>query len=232
VLAGFDRVVLEVVDGAEAAGRYGLAYLVADGALSLFAMALHYAVYPRITRLWEAGDLGRVRDTLRQAVDHFLILASVVIVAASIAGPQILSWIGGSHFEISSLALVMLLVGIALFRLGEFDAIGFHLAVDTSGLGRRFAIAGGICLPVSIALIVALGIDGAALSTLISYLIFWLCVRWRNPASDVAVYPVRNLVLVAAFTASAAVVAHALPLSVGVAAIALPATLLYVLPRL
>jgi O-antigen/teichoic acid export membrane protein len=234
VLAGFDRVALEVVDGASAAGRYGFVYLIADGALSLFAMALHYAAYPRLARLWEATEADLARATLRRVVGYFLIVAATVVAAAAIVGPDTVSILAGEDFEISAGAIMMVLIGIAVFRLADFEAMGFHLARDSSGLARRYAIAAGVGLPLALALIVELGIDGAALSTLLAYLGFWICIRWRNPLAEVTQYPASGLIYVIVCAGATTGVALSLPLALGLAitTLVLPAALALGLLRL
>lgn len=202
LLNGLDRVVLSIFDSESAAGKYVYTYLIVDGALSLAGMAVHYAVYPRVTRSWEADEVGDTRGLIRHANDLFLVVAGGVIALVAVLGDAALVALAGENFRVSTTAILAIALGVTFYRLGEFEAIGFHLALVPRRLARRFLLAAAISVPLTFALVAALGVTGAALATLLGYFAFWCAVRIGNPLDAVCNYPWRRLLTVAVWIAA------------------------------
>jgi O-antigen/teichoic acid export membrane protein len=211
VLAGLDRTLLAGFVGEAAAGRYAFTYLLAEGAVVVGALALEYAIFPRVARLWESDNRAEAQRVVSRAVDVFLIIALPVAVGGAIFGSSFVTWIGGSGFHVPSAAPALICVGLILFRLAMFDAISFQLSIATGALARSFLLATVMAVPITVVAILLWEELGAAVATMVSYMLLWVVVRSTQPRRSIRPYPALRLTY-----------AGVLGIALGVAAARLP----------
>lgn len=195
VLAGLDRLILAGTAGLTEAGRYAAAYLIADGAVSLPAMLLHYAAYTSIVSAWEAGDLEAAQRVQERTVDVLIIFGVTVVFAFAVVGEDVVRLLSGAAFSVSSQVLVVISASLLLYRIGTFEAVGYHLRLETGRLAATYGSAALVCGPVTTAAILLWDLAGAAIGTAVSYLVFLLLIRARSPCRATTRYPSRKLAL-------------------------------------
>jgi len=217
VLAAFDRTVLAALDGARVAGAYAATYIVVDSGISLVGMLIHYTVYTSAVTRWEMARVQSTRAIVVGACDVFLVLASAVVAVVGVAGSRIASVVGGNGYAVPRLVPLAVAGGVLLFRLANFEMIGFELTMRPGALAGTFGLAAAFCLPATVAAVAVGGLSGAAVSTLLSYVLFWLLVRRRSPLREVTGYPARRVVAVLLVNTVFIAAARQLPLACGLA---------------
>ena len=196
ILAGFDRLALASVSGDSAAGQYGATYLLADGSISMVALVLTQAAYPTLVGRWEEGAEVATRDALRTTVDVFLIVGTSVIGILAIGGSDLIEAVGGRGFAVPDVVPVLIGIGLLLYHMGRFEAIGFELSLTSGRLAATFVAAAAACIPITLLAVLVGGLTGAAVSTAVSYAIFWALVRLRSDRTDITAHPTSRLVAV------------------------------------
>ncbi|MDD4256001.1 MAG: polysaccharide biosynthesis C-terminal domain-containing protein [Methanofollis sp.] len=134
-------------------------------------MALHTTLYPKISRWHADGALDRVTLSLARAVTYSLLLAVPVAVGGWILGDRLLYFFYGAGFAAgaSALAVLLLVQVVNVFMYLQTMCLN---AIDRP---RESFYATGTAAVVNIvldlALIPVLGIEGAAIATLVTMLV-------------------------------------------------------------
>lgn len=186
VLAGLDRLVLAAVDGSAAAGRYAVAYIVADGAVGLLASVAYFTAYARVLNRWHAADRDGARRDLHRVIEVWLIASITIVACLALEGQALADAVGGDGFHVGASIPAAVGGGILLYRLGVFEAIGFDVHLQSRELASTAVVAGAIGIPLTIAAIVAAGATGAGWATLACYAIAFALLRRRNPARELS----------------------------------------------
>lgn len=208
LLSAADRVVVERIEGLEAAGAYYIAYAV--GSLAIFLVAaVNGAWSPAI---FGAEEAGRWRFLAASAVEITRI-AAWTAAALIVAAPVVLRLFAPPDYDVSGLGVVSLIVAAsALPYLWYLSS--WNLAIWYGRTGR-LAVASVAAVVVNIALCVVLigplGLEGVAAATLLAYvflgLLTWL---WTRPLAAIP-WEVSGLAAAAAPAAVATAIALALP---------------------
>jgi O-antigen/teichoic acid export membrane protein len=178
LLSAGDRVVVERLEGLPAAGAYYVAYAI--GSLGVFLVAgLNGAWTPMI---FGSGRETRWRFLADSAVD-VLRVAAPVIAAIAVGAPCALAVFAPSDYDLAGLGTVSALVALA--SLGYLGYVTQANVIVWRGRTAVLAVATPLAAALNIALcfllIPPMGLDGAALATLIAYAflawITWLRAR-------------------------------------------------------
>ena len=196
LLSAADRVVVERIEGAAAAGNYYIAYAV--GSLGVFLVAaMNGAWSPAI---FAAEEEGRWRFLADSAV-AITRLAAWAAAALTIAAPLALRLFAPADYDVADLGLLSALVAVsALPYLWYLSSA--NLAIWRAKTGRLAAssvVAVVLNLGLCAALVGPLGLEGAALATLVAYTFLgaltWLWTRslatipWDHSALALAAAP-------------------------------------------
>lgn len=157
--------VLQFFCGVEDVGIFSVAVQAAEG-LWFISSAIGVVIYARVGMLprHEAAEL--TARSMRNALFIIFVLGVVLALVAGVALPLLF----GSAYDAAVAAFRLLLPGVIIFGLGRIFSTFF-----TNALGRPrvpLLIAGtslALSLPLCLLLIPALGMNGAALATSISY---------------------------------------------------------------
>lgn len=165
-----DVIMVGSISGTQAAGLYTVAVRGAE--LVVFVlMAAGLALGPTISRLYAAGEMQRLQRLVTRA-SRLVFLISLPIALALILFGQWFLLIFGEEFTQSSTALSILCIG-TLFN-SIMCAVGLLLMM--AGYERRAAVGVGIGAGLNVALnallVPRLGIEGAALATATSTVVW------------------------------------------------------------
>lgn len=208
MLSAADRVVVERIEGAAAAGSYYIAY--AAGSLGIFLVAaINSAWSPAI---FGAEEHGRWRFLADSAV-AITRVAALAAAALTLAAPLVLRLFAPADYDVADLGGVSLLVAVSTLPYLWYLSSA-NLAVWRARTGR-LAISGIAAVVLNLVLcallVEPLGLEGAAAATLVAYAFLgaatWL---WTRPLASIPWDP-GALALAAVPAALAVAVALALP---------------------
>jgi len=205
VLNAGDRILLQRLAGAEAVGRYQIAYTLGYAAVMVIGLMSatwtprFAAVADRVVR-WQL--IGATRDTI-------LRLLAPVVLGIAFGAPVALRIVAPASFRPEALLPVVVLVVLSAYPVAAGSASGRMLVTD--GRTRAFALCTAAAAVVNLGLnaltIPAYGIVGAATSTLLAYVV--QCLLQRAVVGERAAFPrtpprvlVQSAVVVALASAS------------------------------
>lgn len=172
-----DLVMLGWFSTSENVGIYRVA--VQGAAIVGFGLnAMNMVVAPEFARLYAGGDFARLQRTVTNCARVVLLLTlPIVVLLALFAGPVIVL-VFGAEYSAGQFPLALLAAG----QLGNalFGSVGFLLNMTghERDAARGLVIAAVVNVMLNLALIPALGVNGAALATAFS-LIMWNVLLWR-----------------------------------------------------
>lgn len=176
VLNAGDRIVLQRLVGPAEVGRYQIAYTVGFVALQLLGQT-STAWTPRFAAVADEAVRWRLIGTSRNSLFRVL---SPVLLGVVLASPVVLRVFAPASFRPEGLLVVVLLVVASAYPVTAAGATSKMLvtARRTRPLAVWAATAAAVNLVLNIALVPGLGIEGAALATLVAYLVLAGGQRW------------------------------------------------------
>jgi O-antigen/teichoic acid export membrane protein len=171
-----DLIVVVAMLPLSAVGRYSVAVVLAE-ALLIATRAISSTVYGKIPTRSERQAV----ELTVTAVRHSLIVGAAGMVAIAVGGRLLLGPVVGSSFTRAWVPMTILMPGVVALGLGEQFKPYLLIRLERS---REYMISATgamlVNLGLAIALIPTLGLDGAALSTTVSYLGGALYLAWRS----------------------------------------------------
>lgn len=168
-----DRYMLAwLVDEAEA-GKYAVGYDLAGNSIMMVMNAINLAAYPMIVKLLDQKGKKAALDYFNTYVVLLLGISIPAVMGLSLVGPDLVHLMIGEEYQ-DSVILLLPWVASALFFMG-LGAFYFHLPFQLGnknfGIFKIAAITAVINLSLNFLLIPKMGMHGAAISTLLSFMI-------------------------------------------------------------
>lgn len=174
VMSAGDRIVIERVDGAAAVARYQVIYVVA---------ALGILLLNSINNAWSPLVYGGSDDDrwirLRETSDVVVAIAAIIATGLGVGGPAAVRLLVPGEFIAEDIAVICALVAGSALPYAIFIAYALPLFHErrTTSIAIATVIVAAANLALNAALVPAVGIVGAALATLLSYLGLGLAIR-------------------------------------------------------
>lgn len=165
-----DRFFIIHLLGVNEAGIYTFSYNLI-GAAFMINTAIAYVIYPYISRMWVNNEKHRVKQVLENGQNLFLYFAIPITSGLVFLYPDIVNIMAGGDFVIDR--QLVLLIALGHIFLGIYSINGY--VVDLSHKTTTFLviliISASINMLLNFLLIPIIGLQGAALSTFVAYLI-------------------------------------------------------------
>ncbi|PID46256.1 MAG: hypothetical protein CSB47_04840 [Proteobacteria bacterium] len=168
-----DRYMLAwMVDKAEA-GKYAVGYDLAGNSIMMVMNAINLAAYPMIVKLLDQKGQEAALEYFNTYVILLLGISIPAVVGLSLVGPDLVYLMIGEKYQ-ESVVLVLPWIASALFFMG-LGAFYFHLPFQLGnknlGIFKIAIFVAIINLLLNVLLIPRMGMHGAAISTLLSFMI-------------------------------------------------------------
>jgi len=171
LLLFLDRLFVQAFHGSRELGLYALAFSVANTALYGLFMLLGFTVYAEVVALFEADGRRAAVDFLRATMRTYYAIAIPVACSVAFFAKDVIGLLAPPSFERAARMVPLLAAGLLLQAILPFTTKPFILERTP----RRIAWAAGIGVAANVVLNFALippyGGEGAAIATLISYVI-------------------------------------------------------------
>ena len=171
VVASSDRYVISFFLGVTAVGIYSAAYILGNIPYMLSGL-LSFVLLPTVSRLYDENKINEVKTYLSYTLKYFLALTIPFIFGTAILGKQVLSLF--STLEIAAQGhYVVSIVALSTLFLGVYNVIAHILILvkKTKIIGAVWIISASVNLGLNILIVPRLGVLGAAITTLVSYLL-------------------------------------------------------------
>lgn len=169
VVSSSDRYVIAYFLGATSVGIYSAGYGLGT-ILFMVAIAIDIVLFPTLSRLYDEGQMYRVKTHLSYSLKYFLALAIPFVFGAAILSEPVLRIFSTPDIA-SEGNLIVPLVALAtlFFGISVVMTQSLRLVKKTRILGAAWIVAGLVNLLLNILLIPHIGILAAAITTLIAY---------------------------------------------------------------
>lgn len=161
-------------------GEVGVYRVVVQGAgLVVFALQIvNMTIAPQVARLHAAGETERLQQMVTRSARLTLLGALPVVLVLVVFGRSTLDLVFGLEYAAGYAALAILAIGQLINAAMGSVGLLLNMTGHERETARGVAIAVALNAPLNLALIPWLGMDGAALATAISLLV-WNLLLWR-----------------------------------------------------
>lgn len=169
VISGIgDRYVLQILMGPEAVGLYSVGYGVTTHLKSLLTVMM-FAVTPMYLAIWDEKGRQPTESFLSSVLDYYLMATIPAIFLFSVYGGDVMVLLASSKYEMGKV-IIPYLAGPLLLHGGiTIYTAGLYIQKKTKYILYFTLGAGGLNVILNIFMIPAMGLVGAAVATLISY---------------------------------------------------------------
>jgi O-antigen/teichoic acid export membrane protein len=171
-------ILLGVLDSADAAGMFNVAFRVAAFTSFLF-LAASYPLYPNVARLWAVGDPAAIQRLLTRAARIVLLVSVILALAFLVFTDQILA-IFGSEFPDAAVALRILVVAELVKVLTGFGGIALVMTSQETSMARAAGVGVVLNILLAVVLIPVWGVEGAATASAVSTVASSAYIAWLS----------------------------------------------------
>jgi O-antigen/teichoic acid export membrane protein len=171
-----DRYVLQYVMGAEAVGVYSVGYNTGSLAQSLLARPLRMAIVPMYLALWAAKGTAATTEFLGKALRYYCMLGVPLALTVTWYREEIITLLVTSRFIESAEILPFIIAPLVLYGGYGIFAAGLYIHKKTSVLMYSTIVAAVVNVLLNLVLVPRYGLLGAALATLIAYVVLAVIV--------------------------------------------------------
>jgi O-antigen/teichoic acid export membrane protein len=149
--------------------NYSVPYNLCDYITGIIVTAFQFAFFPMIMNLWNQGKHAQVDLQVRSAIRYYCMIALPMIFGTIALGDQLIVFFASEKYSGTSHILPYVIIGVMLQGLFLPLMIGLHFSKKTQVMLKLSWWAAFLNITMNIILIPAMGILGAAIATLFSY---------------------------------------------------------------
>lgn len=167
-----DRYLIEAMLGVSALGQYSASYNLTSYIDVIILAALMQAVKPAYMQMWESKGKLPTQGFLSDGFRMYMVVGIPFIAMFSITSPYLLGILAGEKYSPGTVIIPYVAISFWLDGAMHFLAAGLYIFKNTKVLMGWSLMATIINLGLNVLLIPRFGITGAAIVTIISYVIF------------------------------------------------------------
>lgn len=168
-----DRYMLAWLSGEAEAGKYAVGYDLAGNSILMIMNAVNLAAYPMIVKLLDTKGKEAALEYFKTYAILLLGVSIPAVVGLSLVGPNIVDLVIGEQYK-ASVTLLLPWVSTAVFFMGAgafYMHLPFQLGNNNMGIFKIAGTVAVINLVLNYLLIPKMGMQGAAIATLLSFMI-------------------------------------------------------------
>lgn len=170
-----DRYVIGCFMGASAVGIYSAAYGL-GAVLAFFYVPLSGVLFPAMVKSYENGKIQEVKTYLRYSLKFFLMFAIPSFFGLSVLSKSLLVTLATSEFAAAYMVVSIVALATLLYYCGSTNLNVLNLFKETKKVGIIYGVSALINVILNIALVPKIGIMGAAIATLVTFMIHLIIV--------------------------------------------------------
>lgn len=175
VISLSDRYVIGYFLGMASVGIYSAAYNIGS-IVGIFMGPISLNLFPTISNLYENNKIAELKTHLKYSLKFYLLLAIPSLFGLAVLSKPLLATLTTSEFVSAYLIVPIVAFGMILFNCSFIGSDVLTLLKRTKVIGLTYGIAALLNLILNIILVPIIGIFGAAISTLLTFLIFAVVV--------------------------------------------------------
>lgn len=171
-----DRYIIQAVLGENELGMYSASYNLTSYLDLILLAAMMQALRPYYMQLWESEGVEKTRTFLSDGLHFYIVVGVPLITLFSLVSPHLLNFLASDKYAPGTIIIPFVAFSFLLEGSMQFLAAGLYIEKNTKTLMLWGLLATSLNVGLNLLVIPAYGILGAALVTIISYLIFVLGV--------------------------------------------------------
>lgn len=170
VLDSGDRLLVQHYMGSEPLGYYSAAYNVSTYVEEALMVPINLALFPIYMKLWVEKGQHETQAFLSRSLNGFLALAVGVTCVVLLTSRDVIVVLASSKFQDAYKLLPVLVVGLLIYAIHIFLNAALLIYKKTATMTRLVVYACAVNILLNVVLIPRIGLQGAAIATLVSYL--------------------------------------------------------------
>jgi O-antigen/teichoic acid export membrane protein len=178
ILDSGDRALVRAYLGANPLGLYSVAYGLASYVNNLLIIPLSLAILPIYMRLWNSEGREMTIQFVSVSFDAFLVAAFGLLAIASVSARDGVALMASAKYRGADALIPPLVAGLLVYAMQVFLNAGLLIEKKTVTMAAVFAISALLNIGLNVILLPRVGLQGAAVATLISYLFCTALLTW------------------------------------------------------
>lgn len=174
ILNNSDRYIIRIIINSSAVGIYYANYSLISAAFSMLSNAIMKGSYPAILKAWNEHNKTKTLNLISQAVRHFLLLAMPAIAGISVLAQKFAQIVLDVDYVEGYTVMKWIAIGMTFSALTEYSNKYWELKENTKVIFIYSLISGIINIFLNIILIPLAGYKVAAITTTISFFIYFM----------------------------------------------------------
>lgn len=154
----------------ESTGIYSFNYSVVSR-LFFLNVVIGYTVFPYISKFWNEGKLNLVSEYLEKGFNIGILFSLPIMTGLFITAPTIINLLSGDNYPVDKMLLVLICIAMIFQLLYNIYAYLIDLSRKTVWYNFIFLVTSVINILLNIVLVKAVGLNGVAISLIITYFI-------------------------------------------------------------
>jgi O-antigen/teichoic acid export membrane protein len=172
ILDSGDRILVQHYLGFEALGYYSAAYNMSTYVAMFLRDPVNLAMFPIYMKLWVSRGPEETRAFLSTTLNNFIMVAMCVLAGVAVTARYAVIVLGSRKLQQAYPLLPVLVLGLMLHSLQMFFNAGLVIHKKTFTMFKFVASSTVLNIALNVLLIPRIGLQGAAIATLISYAVF------------------------------------------------------------
>jgi len=172
ILDSGDRILLQHYLGLQAVGYYSAGYNMTSYISDSLIYSVSLALFPIYMRLWVNEGRAPTQAFLNNALDKFLLVAMCILAGVAATARDAIVVLGSHKLLAAYPLLPVLMIGLMIYTLHIFLNVGLLLYKKTYTMAKLITLAAVLNVVLNVILIPRIGLQGAAIATLVSYAVF------------------------------------------------------------
>jgi len=170
VLDSGDRFFIQHYLGAQPLGFYAAAYGIAIYLQDVMMQPLQLALFPICMKVWNSEGKKATQEFLSRSLDQFMLAAVAVVCVAIVTSHDVIVLLASKKFQQAYTLLPFLVIGLVLSAVTIYFRPGLLIHKRASKIAAATFYASVLNIALNIVLLPRIGLVGAAIATMVSYL--------------------------------------------------------------
>ena len=170
ILDSGDRLLVQHYMGSQPLGYYSAAYNVSTYIEESLMVPINLALFPIYMKLWVEKGKDETQQFLSRSLNNFMALALGVVCVVLLVSRDVIVVLASSRFQEAHRLLPVLVIGLLVYAVHIFLNAALLIHKKTAAMTGLVVYACIVNIVMNIILIPRIGLQGAAIATLVSYL--------------------------------------------------------------
>jgi len=170
ILDSGDRLLVQHYLGSQQLGYYSAAYNVSTYVEESLMVPINLALFPIYMKIWVEKGKEETQAFLSRSLNNFLALAIAIICVVLLTSRDVIIVLASKKFQEAHRLLPVLVIGLLIYAVHIFLNAALLIHRKTTMMTALVVYACGVNIVLNVILLPRIGIQGAAIATLVSYL--------------------------------------------------------------